>query len=1204
LGNALSRRGTPYPPTGEPIPQDERRREVLDGIRAVVWEALGPSRRFLFVAGDAERLVGYPADRWLEDPDFWPDLIHPDDRQRTMEAALASVAESRDHELEYRAVARDGRVVWLRDVVAVGGLNGEATVQRGVTVDVSRDKEAVAVQAGFTSALMASMQEGLLLLDLQGNILDCNPSFCRMTGFAREELVGGRMPRPEWPERGVERLGSTIEGHLAEGFGQYEVTLKRKDGALIYVLASSSALPDGDGLVTSHAVLVHDVTERHRTEEALRESEERYRRLVELSPDAIAVHSNGVLVYANPAAVELLGADRPDQLVGTPLMDIVHPDYHDVVAERARQEIDEGKAVLPLEEVFVRLDGTFVDVEVTGIPMNWQGRPAGQVMVRDITKRKRVEQQVREAETRYRMLVEQLPAVVYIDSVVGAAESIYVSPQIEEVLGFTPLEWLTDPDLWERQLHPDDREREIRAAIAHHEKAEPYRGEYRMYTREGHLRWFLDEAVVVTDEQGRPQFCQGVMFDVTEMKRVEEDRMRAEGERHAAEAKYQALVEHIPAVFFVDQLDEEMTTVYVSPQIEAVLGLTPEEYISRPGVWLEHLHEADRDRAREVYLRGRERGGSFNYEYRMVRPDGRTIWINETAVVLRDETGRPAFIQGVMFDVTEGKRVERELRHQNEVLASLHDTALGLINRLDPDDLLEAIVSRAGALVGTPHGYIYLADPAGEEMVVTVGTGVFRSFLGFRLRPGEGLGGTVWQTGESLRIDDYDDWPNRSSAFPRGVFHAVTSVPLTSGGKVVGVLGLTHVETGKAFTDDDMKLLQHFAEVASIALDNAQLYEAAQVEILERKAAESTLRFQAQLLSMVQNAVIATDATGAVTYWNDFAESLYGWPAHEALGQNIVDLVVPRDRPGARFEGLAKALRGERWSSELGQRRKDDSTFIALVTVSPIYDEEGVLVGTIGVSIDVTEREHAEQALVAAFEGEKEISHQLRALDDMKNTFLHAVSHELRTPLATVLGFALTLERQDANLSPEDTQDIVRRLASNARKLDQLLSDLLDVDRLARGIVEPRRHPTDIGALVRRVVEGSDILGERPIRVDADLVVVAVDGPKVERIVENLLANAARHTPPGTTVRVRVRGQDGGVLIAVEDEGPGIPEALRESIFEPFRQGPDRSAHTPGVGVGLSLVIKFAELHGGRAWVEEREGGGASFRVFLPEVRA
>jgi two-component system sensor histidine kinase KdpD len=225
---------------------------------------------------------------------------------------------------------------------------------------------------------------------------------------------------------------------------------------------------------------------------------------------------------------------------------------------------------------------------------------------------------------------------------------------------------------------------------------------------------------------------------------------------------------------------------------------------------------------------------------------------------------------------------------------------------------------------------------------------------------------------------------------------------------------------------------------------------------------------------------------------------------------------------------------------------------------------------------------------------------RLLALDEMKNMFLDAVSHELRTPLAAVLGIALTLQRDDVVLSAEDHLDLVSRLAANARKLERLLSDLLDLDRLTRGILRPNRHPTEVAALVRRVVENSDFLVNHIVTVDAPPISVSLDGPKVERIVENLLANTARHTPAGTHVRVGVTARDGGIVLNVEDDGPGIPEDLRESIFQPFQQGPNRNPHSPGVGIGLSLVARFAELHGGRAWVEEREGGGASFHVFLP----
>jgi len=238
------------------------------------------------------------------------------------------------------------------------------------------------------------------------------------------------------------------------------------------------------------------------------------------------------------------------------------------------------------------------------------------------------------------------------------------------------------------------------------------------------------------------------------------------------------------------------------------------------------------------------------------------------------------------------------------------------------------------------------------------------------------------------------------------------------------------------------------------------------------------------------------------------------------------------------------------------------------------------------------------------FDELQQAAQRLRALDEMKNTFLDAVSHELRTPLAAVLGIALTLQRRDISLSVEDWQDLLGRLVTNARKLERLLSDLLDLDRLSRGIVQPNRQPTDVAALVRRVVETTDLFGDHPVILDVQPLVVPIDAPKVERILENLLANTARHTAAGTRVWVRAESQDGGLLLAVEDEGLGVPEDLREAIFEPFRQGPRRTPYSPGVGIGLSLVARFAELHGGRAWVEDRVGGGASFRVFLPGADA
>jgi signal transduction histidine kinase len=220
-----------------------------------------------------------------------------------------------------------------------------------------------------------------------------------------------------------------------------------------------------------------------------------------------------------------------------------------------------------------------------------------------------------------------------------------------------------------------------------------------------------------------------------------------------------------------------------------------------------------------------------------------------------------------------------------------------------------------------------------------------------------------------------------------------------------------------------------------------------------------------------------------------------------------------------------------------------------------------------------------------------------KRIDALRDSILATVSHELRTPLTSILGFSLTLQERGEEFDPKLRAEIRAHVVDEARRLDRLLSDLLDLDRVRLGGLAPNLVQTDVAELVARV---TSVHG---VAVQSEPVVAEVDPVKVERIVENLLLNARKHTPGGTDVHVRVASQDGGVVIAVDDRGPGVPVNEREAIFEMFNRGGDLSAGTPGAGVGLALVAQFAALHGGRAWVEDNPGGGASFRVFLPGRR-
>jgi len=200
------------------------------------------------------------------------------------------------------------------------------------------------------------------------------------------------------------------------------------------------------------------------------------------------------------------------------------------------------------------------------------------------------------------------------------------------------------------------------------------------------------------------------------------------------------------------------------------------------------------------------------------------------------------------------------------------------MGRLDEVDLLQTVVARAAALAGTPDGYAYIKGPD-DVLEVKAGCGLYVDWVGFTLKPGEGLAGRVLATREPLVIEDYDAWDDRASAFPRGLLGPVVGVPLPSGNEVIGAIGLSHPPGGPAFSEEDVALLSKFAQIASIALDNARLYRAGQDELAQRQRAEQTLQFLA------------------------FHDALTGLP-NRTMFEELLDLALAR----GRRRGLAVAV--------------------------------------------------------------------------------------------------------------------------------------------------------------------------------------------------------------------------------------------------------------------------------------------------------
>jgi len=302
-------------------------------------------------------------------------------------------------------------------------------------------------------------------------------------------------------------------------------------------------------------------------------------------------------------------------------------------------------------------DGAYLVRDADGSPRYWQG------VLFDITAEKEAEQLIRRAEERYRLLVEEMPGISYLDEYVPGTTlwpTRYISPQIERILGYAPDEWLGDPAThWHQLLHPEDRERAEAADRHHYATGEPLDIELRVYDRSGSMRWLRDQAVIIRDDEGNPLFSQGIMLDVTERK-LAEDRLAD------AEQRYRAIVEHIPAAIYLDRPTDALETIYVSPQIADIMGVTPEEWIADPDLWRRLVVPEDREPTLATFLEALEAGENWRAEYRVRTPDGRTVWIHDETTFLTDEEGQPQFVQGVVFDITERKLAEQALRESEQ----------------------------------------------------------------------------------------------------------------------------------------------------------------------------------------------------------------------------------------------------------------------------------------------------------------------------------------------------------------------------------------------------------------------------------------------------------------------------------------------------------------------------------------------------------
>ena len=736
-------------------------------------------------------------------------------------------------------------------------------------------------------------------------------------------------------------------------------------------------------------------------------------------------------------------------------------------------------------------------------------------------------------------LLRDLDGIVWVlDPAIGACT--FVSDGIRRLLGTAPEEWLDDPDFRLHRLHPEDRARMEALWSRLGTAGGSFDVTYRLRAADGSWRTIRDIGHAAIDDDASVGSIQGLMVGAPP----------PSAEEGPDEDRFRSVVEHLTAIVYIEDMpttNEVGRMLYVSPQVEDLLGFTQEEWIDDPVAWSRQFHAEDRDRVRTIYEEVERTGGPFLAEYRMFARDGSIRWFRDEAIVVRDAAGIPRYWQGVMFDVTDQHRTREQLA--------------------DTQDQYETLVEQIPAIV-------YREAVRGDTLEVVYINSRVESLLG--ITPAEWVADSgVWM--QTIHPDD------RAAVEEENRRTEVTGEPFV-------------IEYRMISRDGRVLWFRDQATLVRDELGEPAFWHGVMMDVTQRREAEAGLaeaeaRYRALVEQLPAIAYIDPVDRHGTVYISPQTEPILGytpdeWYANPNLWRQIVH---PEDRERPTPTGT------DPYASSYRMIAKDGREVWIHDQSRPVYDDAGNLVYWQGLLLDMTDQRRTLE-LERALEIERVEAERLRTEDEVKTTFLHAVSHDLRTPLAAILGLAVTLEREDLTLEPREARDLAHRIAQNARRLDRMVGDFLDFERLARGVAEPNYTSVDVGALLREIVAANELVSDRKLTLEIAPATVRADAAMLERIVENLLGNTAKHTPASARIWVRMTPWDDGVEIVVEDEGPGVPDADKERIFEPFRQG---SASATGSGVGLALVARFAEMHDGGAWVEDRPGGGASFHVTI-----
>lgn len=559
--------------------------------------------------------------------------------------------------------------------------DGQPFMLAGFTLDITERKQAEAALRE-SEAIFSSFLEHcpiyVFFMDKNIRTLRLSKNYEQMFGAPISELLGKTMGKL-YPSDSAEKMVADDLRVLNSG---QRLDIVEEVGGRLFQTTKFPVLKDGKPDLLIGVAL--DITDRKHAEEALRESEENYRNLVELSPDTIMVHSQGKIVFINTAGVRLSRAREAADILGLPAIDFVHPDQRTMVSERIRKIREVGEKAVPLEEKFVRLDGTVVDVEVVAMPIHYEGRPAIQVVARDITERKQMLNSLRASEEKYRTLIETINTGIFTSTLEG--KFLQANSAIAQMAGYDNLDEFMQVPAEYLYANRADRER-----IVGELQTQGFikNVEVPSLKKDGTQYWVSMSAVLLKDPDGKPGLLLGSLTDITERRRSVEVLQQSE-------KRFRTLIENSADALTL--LNADGSVFYEGPTVDRLTGYSPSERLGKSG--FDNVYPDDLPLVKTAMgeLLATP-SSSTTIQFRSIRKDGAIWWTEATATNLLHEASVQAVVVNYR-DITERKQAEEKLRESEQCYRTLFEQANDAIFVETKDDRIVDANKHACELLG------------------------------------------------------------------------------------------------------------------------------------------------------------------------------------------------------------------------------------------------------------------------------------------------------------------------------------------------------------------------------------------------------------------------------------------------------------------------------------------------------------------------